>query len=243
LVQATTPPDSLAPSEVYALLRRQILDGTRAPGSALPQGLLAEELGVSRTPLREAMRRLHGEGLVDLERYRRPRVAGFDPDDLESIYASRIALETLGIAVTVPRLTQRDIDELRGDLERMQDVEGDDAIDAWEQLHREFHERLIGNAPHLVPQFRSLADRSYRYRQLLYIDHAPVQRWLVGRRDHKEIVDACEELNAAKAMHALAEHLARTALVMMSQIAPDREPEMVRTALRIATSADPTPRR
>ena len=232
-------PDALLPSEVYELLRRQILDGKRAPGSALSQGQLADELGVSRTPLREAIRRLHGEGLVDLERYRRPRVAGFDPDELESIYASRIALESLGVAVTTPRFTPRDLDDLRRDLELMNEAEGEDAIDEWEHRHRAFHERLISHAPHLVPHFRSLADRSYRYRQLLYMHDAPIQRWLAGRRDHGQIVDACADRDATRAMHALARHLARTALVMMSEIAPDREPEMLRTALRIATSADP----
>lgn len=231
-------PDPSSPSGVYDTLRRQILGGTLAPGSVLPLGPLADSLGVSRTPLREALGRLHGEGLVDLERYRRPRVAGFDADELDSIYASRIALESLGVAITTPRLTTDDLDLLDRDLQAMDDAEGEATIDLWERHHRAFHERLIGHAPHLVPQFRSLADRSYRYRQVLYMHQAPIQRWLVGRRDHGEIVAACRDQDPTKAMHKLAEHLARTALVMMSEIAPTREPEMIRTALRIASSAD-----
>jgi DNA-binding GntR family transcriptional regulator len=73
---------------------------------------------------------------------------------------------------------------------------------------------------------------------VLYLRKAPIQRWLAGRRDHDEIVVACRERDGTRAMHLLAEHLARTALVMMSEIAPAREPEMIRMALRIATSAD-----
>jgi DNA-binding GntR family transcriptional regulator len=231
-------PDPTSPAAVYDTLRRQILDGTLAPGSVLALGPLADALGVSRTPLREALGRLHGEGLVDLERYRRPRVAGFDADELDSIYASRIALESLGIAITTPRFSADDLDLLDRELRAMDAAEDEATIDLWERHHRAFHERLIGHAPHLVPQFRRLADRSYRYRQVLYMHQAPIQRWLVGRRDHREIVAACRERDVTKAMHTLAEHLARTALVMMSEIAPTREPEMTRTALRIATSAD-----
>ena len=231
-------PELLASADVYDRLRRLILQGTLPPGSAITLGPLAVQLGVSRTPLREALRRLHGEGLVDLERYRRPRVAGFDADELDSVCASRIALESLGIAITTPRLTPQDLDLLDHDLQQMHEAEGEATVDLWERRHRAFHERLISHAPHLVPQFRSLADRSYRYRQVLYMHQSPMQRWLVGRQDHAEIVAACRERDATKAMHILAEHLARTALVMMSQIAPTREPEMTRTALRIAAGAD-----
>ncbi|MBV8217456.1 MAG: GntR family transcriptional regulator [Solirubrobacterales bacterium] len=233
-----TDEGQIPPAEVYEKLRRQILDGTLAPGSLLTIGPLADELGVSRTPLREALGRLHGEGLVDLERYRRPRVAGFDADELDSIYASRISLESLGIAVTTPLLTNDELDLIDRDLREMEEVEDLATIDLWEQRHRAFHERLISHAPQLIPQFHSLADRSYRYRQVLYSHTTPIQRWLTGRRDHAQLVAACRDRDATRAMRTLAEHLARTALVMMSEIAPTREPEMIRTALRIATSAD-----
>jgi DNA-binding GntR family transcriptional regulator len=231
-------PDPLSPRNTYERLRGLILEGTLPPGAVLTLGPLAAELGVSRTPLREALRRLHGEGLVDLERYRRPRVAGFDAEELDSIYASRIALESLGVAVTAPRMTTADLALLERDLDAMTEAEGEATVELWERRHRDFHERLISYAPHLIPQFHSLADQSYRYRQVLYLHRAPIQRWLAGRRDHDQIVAACRRGNATEAMHLLAEHLARTALVMMSEIDPVREPEMIRTALRIATSAD-----
>src|SRR5437660_11124673 len=99
-------------AHVYEHLRRRILDGTIPPGTVLSQVQLAQQLGVSRTPLREALRLLQEERLVVAEHNHRVRVAGFNLEELESLYASRIMLETLALALTIPRLSQGELDAL-----------------------------------------------------------------------------------------------------------------------------------
>src|SRR5260370_1738105 len=77
---------------VHAYLRECILDGTLLPGTKLSQVTLAAQLGISRTPLREVLRMLQEEGLVELGPNQRTRVAGLDPADLAAITASSILL-------------------------------------------------------------------------------------------------------------------------------------------------------
>src|ERR1700753_2457478 len=86
---------------LHAYLRECILDGTLTPGTKLSQVSLARQLGVSRTPLREVLRMLQEEGLVEIEPNQRTRVAGLDPQELDDVYASRILLETLALSMTM----------------------------------------------------------------------------------------------------------------------------------------------
>src|SRR6266516_3385162 len=78
-------------------LRKLILEGVYLPGARLAERELAQTFGVSRTPLREVLRLLQREGLVEAGRYQRARVAPFAPPDLDTLYAGRIQLETLGV--------------------------------------------------------------------------------------------------------------------------------------------------
>ncbi len=75
---------------LHRRLRKLILDGSYPPGTLLSQVEVAEALGVSRTPLREALRMLQEEGLIEAERNQRARIPSFDPQVLDALYASRI---------------------------------------------------------------------------------------------------------------------------------------------------------
>src|SRR3954469_9374101 len=86
---------------LHTYLRECVLDGTLTPGTKLSQVALAEQLGVSRTPLREVLRMLQEEGLVEIEPNQRTRVAGLDPQELDDLYASRILLETVALSMTI----------------------------------------------------------------------------------------------------------------------------------------------
>src|SRR5438093_11282 len=108
----------LSTEVVHDRLRRAILRGEFDPKVPLSQVKLAARLGVSRTPLREALRMLEREGLIDSEPNRRVRVAALSPTDLEELYATRIVLEALAIKLTVPTLEEEDLAALEACLER-----------------------------------------------------------------------------------------------------------------------------
>src|SRR5579884_3696997 len=124
---------------VYARLREAILHGELPTGAELSQVKLAAELGVSRTPLREALRMLQAEGLIESERNRRVRVTSFAIDDLEQVYATRIVLESLGVRLTVPLLSEDQLAQLRGCLGEMAYFEDRRDVIGWEEPHRRFH--------------------------------------------------------------------------------------------------------
>src|ERR1700680_5103985 len=102
----------IATTQVHGYLRQLILDGTVPPGTVLSQVQIAQEIGVSRTPLREALRMLQEEGLVLAEYNHRVRVAGIDIGEFEQFYASRIMLESLPLALTLLHLRQANFDIL-----------------------------------------------------------------------------------------------------------------------------------
>src|SRR6185437_10046446 len=100
--------------QVYRRVREAIVGGEIAPGAVMSQVSLADELGISRTPLREALRMLQSEGLVEAQRNRRVRVAAVSPADLEELCIMRVTLEAEAIRLAVPRMTAEDLARLEG---------------------------------------------------------------------------------------------------------------------------------
>ncbi|MER7438453.1 GntR family transcriptional regulator, partial [Pseudonocardia alni] len=106
----TTP--RRASERAQAALREEILTGALAAGAHLGEVELADRLGVSRTPVREALSRLAAEGLVELHPHRGARVATFSEADLDDIFGVRTALEPRATALAAARATAADLDEL-----------------------------------------------------------------------------------------------------------------------------------
>jgi DNA-binding GntR family transcriptional regulator len=221
---------------VYSSLRDSILNGALAPGQSLSQVQLASQLGVSRGPLREAVRMLQREGLVEAELNRRGRVSSFSIDDLEQLYAMRIVHESLALRINVPRFTKRDIDTLRGCIRRMEGLAGHD-LRQWQATDREFHFTLVAHTgDRLLRTIRELYDHADRYRRL-YIKGVP-RALSIAADEHRKILDACIAGDSALAAGQLARHLARTALTVLTHHAPEHDPTTVRAAIRLATGVD-----
>jgi DNA-binding GntR family transcriptional regulator len=215
---------------IHDELREAILRGDLPAGAVLSQLQLAEDFGVSRGPVREALRLLQREGLVDAELNRRARVADFSLGDLEQLYAMRILNETLAVTATVPQLTTEELEAIRRDLEEMDAAAGAD-LHAWETSHRRFHRQLAAHAGRrLTMLVEQLSDHAERYRRA-YIA-ADARAWAAGSADHHRIYEAAERGDAVGAGNATAEHLARTALTVFANAAPNHDPGLVRGALR-----------
>ncbi|HLH62794.1 MAG TPA: GntR family transcriptional regulator [Ktedonobacteraceae bacterium] len=215
---------------LYHRLRKLILDGTYAPGTMLSQVELAEVLGVSRTPLREALRMLQKEGLIEAEHNQRARIPSFNPQVLDSIYASRVLLEALGIRLTVPRLHAYDLEMLQNTLTEL--LAAGDA-ERREEPHRRFHRLLIAYAgEYLYDTIAGYADRCTFYRRM-YVQSDPRNR-VIADAEHEAILQACIARDAETAAYRLTQHLARTALTLLAQLTPEYEPVAVRTALQIS---------
>jgi DNA-binding GntR family transcriptional regulator len=221
---------------VHDALRDRILRGDLAPGQEMSQVKLARELGVSRTPLREALRMLQREGLVDGETNKSPRVAGFSVADMEELYCARLPLEALAIRATMPRLTSSDIAELEGAMAQMAHFAELEEYEHWELPHRAFHRGLTGRAGSRIAVLLSqLSDHAERYRRL-YTTEAP-RAWTSGVSEHRAILDSVKAGDADAAAARLVTHLAHTVQSVIEMVAPDFE--ITRLPIAMAMACEP----
>ncbi|MDQ3738333.1 MAG: GntR family transcriptional regulator [Actinomycetota bacterium] len=221
-----------AAQDAHSHLRALVLDGTIPPGAEVNQVGIAERLGMSRTPIREAIRMLQEEGLVDAEPWKRARVVGFDAAHLEAVYVQRIMLEGLGVLVTVPTMTDAEVTALGGLVEQLTAM-SDDAgrTDAWNEAHNRLHLALVaGTSAHLQKTIEANLERAEQFRSL-YRYRGPLPPFQ-HHGEHQRIVEHCAAGDAAGAARELAEHLARTSLSLIGQLAPGYDPAAVRLSLK-----------
>jgi DNA-binding GntR family transcriptional regulator len=221
-------------TQLYERLREGVLSGDLVPGSVVSQVELARRYHVSRAPLREALRMLQTEGLVEAEPGRRNRIAAVSGPDLEQVYAMRMTVEALAIRLSVKRLTDGDVAELRWLLDEMAELAESRDFDRWEVPHRAFHRALVaGSGARLVMAIGELSDHAERYRRIFL---SQPRAWAAVATEHAAIVDACEARDPGLAAERLAAHLATTALTVCATLAPEYEPAAVREALQSVRS-------
>lgn len=220
--------------EVYDVLRDLILSGRIKPGTILAQVEVAKRLNVSRTPVREAMRKLQESGLILGEPNFRSRVLGFDPRDIEALYMKRIMMESLGVAMTARRLTP----ELQMGIENLVcALEGEGAHEdfaVWQDLHRKLHQLIVSEAGETyTAEIEILGKRSERYQSAHKGQHLPGW-WMRGEREHRDLLDAITARDVPKAGELSARHLARTALELLAALAPEYDTSRLRMSLQYA---------
>jgi DNA-binding GntR family transcriptional regulator len=218
---------------LHAYLRECILDGTLTPGTKLSQVTLAEQLGVSRTPLREVLRMLQEEGLVEIEPNQRTRVAGLDPQELDDIYASRILLETLALSMTMGNFGPAGLKDAKRLLTAMQRAAKSGDFAAWFAAHADYH-RLITNAAGeaMQRQLQVFADRTIRYIRIYQLSD-PNSWQAAGDAEHVGILEALIAGDEPGALTGMAHHLARTALRVLTDCAPEFVPVAVPHAVAL----------
>lgn len=132
-----------AVQRAYETIRTSILSGAHAEGDHLGEADLAGVIGVSRTPVREALRRLDAEGLVEFSANRGAKVAELSDDDLEEIFGLRALLESYGARLAAPRIDRLDIERMRDLCERM---EATTDLDEIAEHNNVFHRTILGAA-------------------------------------------------------------------------------------------------
>ncbi len=174
---------------------------------------------------------------METGRYQRARVAPLDPEALDRLYAGRIQLETLGLALTIPCLQEEEFAALNAALAAMRSTT---TMEDWEGPHRRFHHLLVAQAgEQLCATMTIYADQSQRYR--LILAYREIHAQSVSAVEHGRILQACRERNREEAVQLLARHLARTALTALAHMAPEYEPVAVRTALSLVHTGSASP--
>jgi DNA-binding GntR family transcriptional regulator len=206
LIDGSSPRFRTASEYVEATLRAAILSGRLAGGLALRQEELADTFGVSRMPVREALRQLEAQALVDFVPHHGAVVTEISADDAADNYAIRLALEPMALRLSIPHLGGDDF-SLAGDLIAEMDEETD--AGRMGELNRRFHLSLYGRAGRakllqLAEQQLAAADRYLRFHL------AAKGREHMSQQDHRAMLAAARERDIAGAVAVLEGHL-RTA--------------------------------
>ena len=192
-----------ATDHVLDELRTAILAGDLPAGETLRQEDLADRLGVSRMPVREAIRRLYAEGLVEVLPSRRVRVAALSRDEVEDIYDMRAALEPLAVRLAVPRLTRAQLRDAAHALEAAADEEDAETFGA---RNAAFHLALMNpcERPRLLAGIASLLDLSDRYQRagLRAAEHNALVR-----AEHAALLEAARSGDAEEAARLTEAHV------------------------------------
>jgi DNA-binding GntR family transcriptional regulator len=208
-------------------LRQAILDGELAAGARLGEADLAARLGVSRTPVREALSRLAAEGLVDLSPNRGARVASFSAEELEGIFAVRLALEPLAAARAAERAAAADVTRLQRLADEMVEVGSPgrrQRLDDLVGLNRCFHATLIALAaqPALTSALAGVVHAPVVLRNFHAYDPASLRRSLAHHEEMTAAVRAGDPDWASAVMRA---HVANARVAMIGPRRRDPEPD------------------
>jgi DNA-binding GntR family transcriptional regulator len=221
---------------VHARIRAAIISGELAPGDEISQVKLAKHLGVSRTPLREALRMLQSDRLVEARPSRMVRVARLSVRDAESIYTARVTLEALAARLTVPLLSNRDVDALHEMLVAMDTACREHDYLSFSEPHRLFHRLVTSRAgDHMTSLLADLAEHAERYRRK-YTLEAP-NSWVAGAEDHAKIYESVATRDALRTARLLVDHLARTAFAVIAMLERNYDPEGLRVAVASTRAA------
>lgn len=199
-------------------LRDMIIQGDLRAGEWLRQERLARELGVSHTPIREALKQLEVEGLVEHVPYRGVRVVEFSIDDVEDIYTMRSALEGLASAAAATHLTDEELVEIRRVHEEMVAIAiptTPESLHSLRELNRQFHRMIIQGSrrSHLMrtlDQIWSWSPTMLWSQFALATDASTPDRVDADNRDHEMIVKALEAHNPESAEQLMRAHIDQT---------------------------------
>jgi DNA-binding GntR family transcriptional regulator len=213
----STRPQTLRPSlravtsdsivdRVSRELRLAVVGGHLRPGETFSITQLCSELGVSHIPVREALRRLEGQGLVEFRHGRSGMVTAISVDDLDEIYHLRALIETELIKKAARKFTAEDVTALRESLDAMEAAADDPGGEAFWAAHHDFHWLL------LEPAASSWSERvlfplwhaTERYTRLFYTEEQEIARAMI---EHRELLDAAQRRSAKELAAVLRRHL------------------------------------
>lgn len=191
---------------VFNTLRQAILRGELKPGERLMEIQLANRLGVSRTPIREAIRKLELEGLVLMIPRRGAEVAEITEKSLRDVLEVRRALEELAVALACERITEEELESLKvAAKEFEQALEGGDVTE-YAEADVKFHDIIYFATQNqrLIQLLYNLREQMYRYR-VEYLKRKEVHPILL--KEHNYIIECIEQGNKDEAQKAIGTHI------------------------------------
>ena len=198
-----------AVEKAYAAIRTGIMDGVYPGGSHLKAEDLAVAIGVSRTPVREALRRLHAEGLVDFVANRGAYVLNWDKSDVEEVFGLRMVLESFGAELAATRRSPEQLAELRSLAERMSAAARERPphyLELIAELNTQFHKliHVASGIKRLSPILGTVIQIPLTMRTFSRYSDEDLERSMAH---HREIVAALEARDSRWAASVMRSHI------------------------------------
>jgi DNA-binding GntR family transcriptional regulator len=192
--------------EVVGRVRDMIIEGTLAPGTRIHEGQLGQSLGISRTPLREALKALASEGLVDLVPSRGAVVRRFTPKDVQDMLTVIGTLEALAGRLACENATEAEIGEMRRlHDEMMRLYESRDRL-RYFKVNQSIHSTFVRLARNET--LASVHDMlQARLKRIRFIGHEGPEKWALAVAEHEEMIRAFEARDADRLAAALNRHM------------------------------------
>ncbi|WP_367760392.1 GntR family transcriptional regulator [Ammoniphilus sp. 3BR4] len=203
------------PDRVCQALREAILKGKFEPGERIVQEEIANSLGVSRMPVREALRKLEAEGLIQIEPNRGAVVKPLSLEDIEEIYLLRSVLEKMAVEESLKKIQKQDIVEMESLVTIMDQV---DEVDYFISTNIEFHRLLMKHCTkkRLLSFINTLWNGFPQQ-----TPHLLENQMKKSNQEHREILEAVKENEVQKAAELVSNHVQRTGDALVRYIKND----------------------
>jgi len=202
-------------AEAAEILRQRILSGDLRAGRGIRQEQIAQEMGVSRIPLREALKQLEAEGFVTIAPHKGAVVSTLSAEEAEELFALRLQLEAWLLREAIPRMREADFAHLDAIIDESR---APDNLARWGELNWQFHEALYHPAgrPLSLRFLKRIHDNLDRY---LRLQIAITRDWDRAYRDHQDLVALSRDGNVEAALALLENHILGTAKALSSTLA------------------------
>lgn len=199
--------------EVAELLRRRILSGELPAGKPIRQEHIAQELGISRIPLREALKQLEAEGFVLIEAHKGAVVAELSSAEVEELFELRVRIETWLLSRAIPNMGEGDFARLDAIIDESR---APDSLPRWGEFNWRFHEALYRAAgrPVSIKFLKRIHDNIDRYLRIEITLPAARDR---AYGDHEQLVVLCRNRDIPAALSLLERHIMATAKTLVAK--------------------------
>ena len=202
---------------VFDNLKQAIINGKIPPGQRLVENRLAETLGISRTPIREAIHKLEREGYLG----KRPRggfvVLGLDTIDIEETFGIRSVLEGYAARLAAVKHEESDLVPLEAHIRTFQQHLDNEELEILPDINTEFHDMLyaLSKSPRLIKMINDLKDQIFRFRQMILKD---AELAAMSNADHMQMIESIKRRDAEGVERLVHEHLMRGQSAVMKFI-------------------------
>ncbi|MGB6369743.1 MAG: GntR family transcriptional regulator [Atribacterota bacterium] len=196
----------LLSKKVYRILKKEIIKGSFKPGDKVLEGRIAEQMGISRTPVREAIRELAAEGFVTLSPNQGVVVRSVSAESIREVLQIHSVLEGLAARLSCEVINEEDLKELENYVNKMEKLANKKDSSAYSEVDLKFHELIVNicRNKRLIQMRKNISDQAQRYR----ISSLSIPRRLKeSLKEHQKILDAFKVKDPKKADSMSQKHI------------------------------------